>query len=317
MMGKTFDKQLHSIVVPVYKSRSSLEMLVGRVSETMNGIGVPFELLLVDDGSEDGSYEEITRLSEQHHFLRGFRLSRNFGHQAALTIGLRESRGNMIAIIDDDLQDPPELLPTFFEELSKGSDIVYGIRRNRKESWIKKFLFSTFYRLLKRISHIDIPLDTGDFCAMTKQVRDEIIQMYDANPFLRGARAWVGFRQKGVEYERLARETGDSGYTMLKYIRLAVTGIVMFSILPLRIALFTGLFATLIALLYSIFLVAYWLVKGFDVPGFMTIIILITFFGGIQLVSIGLIGEYVGRLLENSRRWSVAIVRETTMESKE
>lgn len=308
---------MKSVVVPVYNSCKTLETLVCRLEEVLGGISCCFELVLVDDGSIDGSFEEIKRLVVDHPAVRGYRLSRNFGHQAALTIGLRKSRGDMIAIIDDDLQDPPELLPTFFAELSKDTDVVYGIRRKRKESWVKRFLFSTFYKLLNRISQIDIPRDTGDFCAMTKQVRDEIIQMYDANPFLRGARAWVGFRQKGVEYERSAREIGDSGYTMLEYIRLAVTGIVMFSILPLRIASFIGLFATSLSLLYSIFLLAYWLVKGINVPGFISTILLISFFGGIQLVSIGLIGEYVGRLLGNSRRWPVAIVRETTMEPKE
>jgi len=307
---------MKSVVVPVYNSRDTLQLLVERIETVLGSVPGGFELVLVDDGSGDGSFEEIKRLAARHPVVRGYRLSRNFGHQAALTIGLQESRGEMIAIIDDDLQDPPELLPVFFAELSKDSDVVYGIRRNRKEGWVKRLLFSAFYRLLSKLSHVDIPRDTGDFCAMRKQVRDAMVKLYDANPFLRGFRAWVGFRQKGVEYERSAREAGQSGYTMSKYVRLAVTGILMFSNLPLRLATYMGLIAASLSLLYALALVGYWLVADFDVPGFLTIIVLITFLGGVQLVSIGVIGEYVGRLLENSRRWPVAIIRETTMEPR-
>ena len=203
----------------------------------------------------------------------------------------------------------------FFEELSRDADIVYGVRRKRKESWLKKFLFSAFYKFLNILSNINIPQDTGDFCAMTKQVRNAIIQLYDANPFLRGFRAWVGFRQKGVEYERSARAVGESGYTVSKYFRLATTGIIMFSNLPLRIATYMGIVVSLTSLLYAFILVGYWLINGFNVPGFLTTIVMITFFGGVQLVMIGVIGEYISRLLENSRHWPVAIVCETTMES--
>jgi dolichol-phosphate mannosyltransferase len=282
----------------------------------MDDAHLDFELILVDDGSTDGSFEEIKRLASMHTFIRGYKLSRNFGHQAALTVGLKESRGTEIAIIDDDLQDPPDLLPMFFDKLAKGADVVYGIRRKRKEGRIKRFLFILFYWLLKKMSHIDIPQDSGDFCAMKRRVRDAIVQLYDANPFIRGFRAWVGFKQIGVEYERAARETGESGYTMSKYVKLAVTGIIMFSNLPLRIATYIGLLVAAFSAIYALAIIGRWLlVARFDVPGFLSILVLVTFIGGVQLVSIGIIGEYVGRLMENTRRWPVAIVDETTMES--
>jgi glycosyltransferase involved in cell wall biosynthesis len=194
---------LHSIIVPVYQSRSSLETLVRRVSTVMNGSGIQFELILVDDGSQDDSFTEIRRLSSIHPFIRGVRLSRNFGHQAAVTVGLQKCNGEIIAIVDDDLQDPPEILPHFFECLHQGTDVVYGVRKKRKENIFKRAIFSSFYRIINAVSSIHIPEDSGDFCAMRRCVVNAMLQMPDANPFLRGTRAWAGFRQVGFEYERL------------------------------------------------------------------------------------------------------------------
>ncbi len=312
MMENEFNKQLHSIVVPVYESRLSLETLVGKISETMNGMGVPFELILVDDGSEDGSYEVIKQLSERNQFLRGVRLSRNFGHQAALTVGLRESRGEFVAIIDDDMQDPPELLPQFFNCLYAGADVAYGIRRKRKESIIKRFLYYCFYRVLNHLSHINIPYDSGDFCAMRRNVVLCMLQMRDSSPFLRGIRSWVGFRQIGVAYERSARLIGESGYSFRKYIKLAVTGIVMFSSIPLYLATFLGLIVSSIGFLYAFFLLFYWLFMTIDVPGYLSTILIVTILGGLQILTIGIVGLYVGRTFDNSRNWPVAFVAERT-----
>ena len=304
--------QLHSIVVPVYQSRGSLETLVERVSKIMKEANICFEMVLVDDGSQDDSFGEIKRLASLHAFVRGFRLSRNFGHQAALAIGLRESRGSFVAIIDDDLQDPPEILPGFFQALYDGAEVAYGVRRGRKDGILKRFLYAAFYRVLNFLSTVSIPLDAGDFCVMKRCVVDALLQLPDANPFLRGIRSWVGFKQVGIEYERSARLEGSSGYTLRKYFGLAITGLLMFSYIPLHFATYLGIFAVLASVLYTIAIITWWLFKPFYVPGYLSLVVIITFLGGVQLISIGIIGEYVARSNDNARKWPIAIVAETT-----
>jgi len=280
----------------------------------MDKARIHFELVLVDDGSGDGSFEEIRRLSESHSFIRGFRLSRNFGHQAALVIGLERSRGDFIAIIDDDLQDPPEILPEFFQRLYEGSDVVYGIRRQRQESFVKRFLMAAFYRILRILSKVEIPLDAGDFCVMKRCVADAMLQFQEASPFLRGIRAWVGFRQVGVDYQREIRLKGESGYTYRKYFGLALAGILSFSYIPLRLATFFGIVSAFIGFAFAVYVICLWFIEPFDVPGYASLVVLITFLGGVQLISIGILGEYLARLSENTRRRSVAVVAETTSE---
>jgi len=306
--------KLHTIVVPVFSSRDTLEVLVSRVSKVMGDADIQFELILIDDGSEDGSFEEIRRLSNIHPFVRGFRFSRNFGHQAALTIGLEKSQGDFIAIIDDDLQDPPEVLPDFFQRLHHGADVVYGIRRERKEGFIKRILYSAFYRILRILSKVEIPLDAGDFCVMKRSVVDAMLQFREANPFLRGIRSWVGFKQIGIEYERSSRHHGKSGYTLKKYLNLAVAGILSFSYIPLRLATFMGILAAFIGFSFAGYIVLLWLIEPFDVPGYASLIAVIAFLGGAQLITIGIVGEYLARLSDNTRKWPVAIVAETTDE---
>lgn len=303
---------LHSIIVPVYQSRASLETLVKRVSAVMKGAGLRFELVLVDDGSQDDSFYEIRRLSSIHNFIRGVRLSRNFGHQAAVTVGLQKCAGDIIAIIDDDLQDPPEILPDFFERLQQGADVVYGVRKKRKEHLFKRTAFSAFYRIINAVSSVYIPADSGDFCAMRRCVVTAMLQLPEANPFLRGTRAWAGFRQIGLEYERDARAQGESGYTLSKYFKLALTGILMFSHIPLRLATIFGALTSLFSFLLAFYVIISWLIKPFDVPGYLSIIMAVTLLGGVQLIAIGIIGHYLGYLIDNNRRWPVAFIAETT-----
>lgn len=305
---------LHSIIVPVYQSRSLLNTLVERVSTVMNEAGINFELVLVDDGSKDDSFSEIKRLASIHKFIRGFRLSRNFGHQAAVTVGLQKCMGEFIAVIDDDLQDPPEILPRFFECLYQGMDVVYGVRKKRKEHLLKRAVFAAFYRLINAVSNIYIPEDAGDFCALRRRVVNAMLQMPDANPFLRGTRAWAGFKQVGFEYERSARAQGDSGYTLSKYLKLALTGILMFSHVPLRLATIFGIITSLFSFILAFYVIISWMIKPFDVPGYLSTFMAITLLGGIQLISIGIIGHYLGYLIDNNRRWPVAFVAETTEE---
>lgn len=310
--NKSINKEFNSIIVPVYNSRETLSELVARVSEVMSRSEIDYELVMIDDGSCDDSFTEISRLAAEYPSVKGFRLSKNFGHQAALLIGLQKSQGKYVAIIDDDLQDPPELIPVMFSKLDEGSDVAYGVRRKRKEHIIKRFLFSGFYKVLSVFSKIEIPHDAGDFCVMKRCVVDAMLSMYDANPFLRGLRAWVGYQQIGVEYDRSARLQGASGYSLRKYISLATSGILMFSNLPLRLTSYLGIFSSFISIIFATITLGVWMIKPFDVPGYLSIIVLVTFMGGVQLVSIGIIGEYLARTLENTRQWPVAFVAEST-----
>jgi len=307
---------LHSIIVPVYQSRPLLETLVKRVSEVMNGAGIRFELILVDDGSQDDSFVEIKRLSSTYPFIRGFRLSRNFGKEAALTIGLQKCRGKYIGIIDDDLQDPPDVLLLLFEHLYKGVDVVYGVRKKRQENIFKRAMYAAFYRIINVVSIINIPNDTGDFCTMRRRVAEAILQLPDANPFLRATRTWVGFKQVGIEYERDARLEGKSGFTLSKYFKFAITGILLFSHIPLRLATYIGLMTSILSIGYASYIFWAWLTKSIPVPGYASTIMTITLLGGIQLITIGIIGQYIGYLMESNRKWPVAFIAEATADDE-
>lgn len=280
----------------------------------MDDEGIRFELVLVDDGSVDGSYKEISRLARLHPVVKGFRLSRNFGHQAALVVAMQKCGGELVAIIDDDLQDPPEILPLFFTHLYDGKDVVYGVRKRRKEGQLKRILYAAFYRLLSTLSKVNIPLDAGDFCVMKRCVVDSMLEHMEANPFLRGIRAWVGFEQVGIPYERDERFRGESGYTWRKYFSLAIAGILSFSYVPLRLATILGLVSAFLGFAWAAYVLISRLIVPIPVSGYTSLIVVITFLGGVQLISIGVIGEYLARVNDNTRKWPVAVVAESTIE---
>ncbi|MBL7918016.1 MAG: glycosyltransferase family 2 protein, partial [Bacteroidia bacterium] len=198
-------KKKVSILVPIFNSSSFMHKLLEAVDKERVNNNWELELVLVDDGSKDGSYNKIIELSKIYSYIKGIKLSRNFGHQIAVKTALSHCTGDYIAIIDDDLQDPPSLLPYFFEHLDKGYDVAYGVRKKRKESFLKRLAYNSFYRILKQMSDIHIPIDSGDFCVMKRHVAENMLKLQEQNPFLRGIRAWVGFKQIGVEYERAAR----------------------------------------------------------------------------------------------------------------
>lgn len=306
------EDKLHSVIVPVYNSRSTLSHLVERIESAMRQEQIRFELLLVDDGSKDGSFDEIRKLSKLKPYVAGFRLARNFGHQAAIVIALENCKGEYIGIIDDDLQDPPEILASFFKELRSGYDVVYGVRRKRKEIFIKRFIFALFYRLLKMMSKVEIPIDAGDFCVMKRSVVKAMLQFNESKPYLRGMRSWVGFNQIGIEYERDARYQGESGYTLLKYFSLALSGVLSFSYIPLRLSSILGVLSACIGFFFALYVVFAKLFFEFDIQGYTSLVVVITFLGGIQLICIGILGEYLARLVENVSTPRVAIVAERT-----
>jgi glycosyltransferase involved in cell wall biosynthesis len=290
-----------SIVVPVYNSAGFMDNLLAAIDEQKNASGWDLELVMVDDGSRDRSYAKIEELSKKYPYLRGLKLSRNFGHQIAVKTGLSYCTGDYIAIIDDDLQDPPSLLPRFFAYLDQGYDVAYGVRKKRKESFLKKFSYNAFYRLLKSLSDTDIPLDSGDFCVMKKHVVDNMLKFNEKNPFLRGIRAWVGFKQIGVEYERSARIEGESGYTLKKLMKIAMDGIFSFSSVPIRVITILGMLGLVFAVVYSSTVIFGYFAHGISVKGFATLAIIISFFSSLILVCLGLIGEYIVRIYDEVR----------------
>jgi len=300
-----------TIVVPVYNSSYFLPNLLSAINIEKLKFNWDLELILVDDGSKDQSFEKIIELTDEYSYIRGIKLSRNFGHQIAVKTGLTYCTGDYIAIIDDDLQDSPSLLSSFFKHLDDGNDVVYGIRKKRKESILKKISYSSFYRILKKLSNTEIQIDSGDFCVMKKQVVNNMLKLQEKNPFLRGIRAWVGFKQIGVEYERDARIQGDSGYTLKKLIKIALDGIFSFSSVPIRLITILGTIGLIFAFSYSSIMLYQYLLNGITVKGFTSLVIIISFFSSLILICLGIIGEYIVRIYDEVRNRPFSIIEET------
>ena len=297
-----------SIVVPVYNSSQFIHLLIKEIDKERIKNNWELELILVEDGSKDNSFETIKDLSKNYNYLKIIKLSRNFGHQIAVKTGLAHTKGDYIAVMDDDMQDPPNLLTSFFKHLDDGMDVVYGVRKKRKESLLKRIGYLSFYRLLQKLSNIDIPLDTGDFCVMKRKVVDQMLLLQEKNPFLRGIRAWVGFRQIGVEYERNSRVAGDSGYNLKKLFKIAFDGIFAFSNLPLKLISTSGIIGLLSAISYSLRVLYAYYKYNIDVKGFTSLVILISFFSSLILICLGIIGEYIARIYDEVRNRPYSVI---------
>jgi dolichol-phosphate mannosyltransferase len=300
-----------TLVIPVYRSAKFLHKTIEAVDIQKKESGWDLEVVLVEDGSPDNSFEVVEELSRKYPYIKGIKLSRNFGHQIAVKTGLHYATGDYIAIIDDDLQDPPSLLPRFFTQLDLGYEVAYGIRKKRKESRLKKLAYTGFYRLLDSISETKIPLDSGDFCVMTKNVKDKMLTLNEQNPYLRGIRAWVGFKQIGLEYDRSGRIEGQSGYSLKKLINIAKDGLFSFSSLPLQIISILGNIGLLISIVFSLFTIIRYFTNEIEVAGYTTIIIIILFFNSILLISLGIIGEYIYRIYNEVRNRPYTIIEKT------
>lgn len=300
-----------SVVVPVLNERENLQPLLARLLPTIERLtSGGFEIIFVDDGSTDGSAAMLdsfhTRVDGR---IKVLHFSRNFGHQSALQAGLEAAGGNGVVLMDADLQDPPELLPQFVEHWNSGADVVYAVRKKRKEGILKRAAYATFYRTMRAIAEIDVPLDCGDFCLLDRRVVDLLNAMPEREKFLRGLRSWVGFRQIGVEYERHSRNAGDSKYSIPKLVGLAISGYVGFSSTPLRLGAWMGFLSAAAG-----FVIALWAVGakllGNNTPwGWASTVAIMLFLGGVQLLVLGTIGEYLGRMYDEVRKRPAFIVQ--------
>ncbi len=290
----------YSFVIPIYNEEATIAELYRRVSAVMDQLDGTTELILVNDGSRDRSLHLLRELQERDSRVCYISFARNFGHQIAVTAGLTFAQGTVVVIMDADLQDPPELVLDMVEQWRQGYDVVYAQRTARKqEGWFKRFTAFAFYRILKQLADVDIPTDTGDFCLMDRQVVDVLNAMPERNRYLRGLRSWIGFPQTAVQFERNPRYAGEVKYTFSKSLSLALNGLVSFSRVPLRLSTYVGLLSAFLAVIMMA-LVLYWriFVPHSPVAGLTIIIMAIFFLGAVQLISIGILGEYIGRIYE-------------------
>jgi len=298
-----------SVVIPVYNEVENITVLHNRLVSVLEEAALDFEIVFVDDGSRDESVKCLNDLGASDKRVIVVELARNFGHQVAITAGLDFARGRAIVVMDADLQDPPEVLPQFIAKWREGHDVVYAIREHRKEGWLKRTSYKAFYRLLRRISNIEIPLDAGDFCIMDRRVVDLLKGMPERNRFVRGIRSWVGFSQVGLPFERHQRHAGRSKYTVGRLMLLALDGLISFSYVPLRVITALGLSVSLLSLGLAVFFFVKKIFYGLTPPGYASIIVSIFFLAGIQLITLGVIGEYVGRIFEEAKRRPMYVLR--------
>jgi dolichol-phosphate mannosyltransferase len=311
-------KVTYSIIAPIFNERENLSELHRRVSEVMESLGEPWELILVDDGSTDGSTDKIRELAGKDKQVRPVIFARNFGHQIAITAGWDYARGDAVVIIDADLQDPPELIVDMAKKWREGYEVVYAVRTEREgESWFKLWTASVFYRLIYRITDVKIPLDTGDFRLMDRKVVNVLKQMREKHRFPRGMSAWVGFKQIGVDYKRAARVAGETKYPFRKMLRLALNAVTGFSYFPLQVATFFGFVSAGIAIL-AMPVVIYLRASGSQAFfGQATTLLAVLFLGGVQLICLGILGEYIGRLYDEAKDRPLYIVRDAPEDPQE
>jgi dolichol-phosphate mannosyltransferase len=300
----------YTIVIPVFNEEKTIPELYRRLTAVMKGTKENYEIIFIDDGSKDMSLGLIQSLRTKDEHIKCISLSRNFGHQVAISAGISYSNGSATILMDGDLQDPPEVIPSLIKKWEEGFEVVYAVRKKRKENILKRVLYRLFYLILSRLSYIAIPLDSGDFSVLDKKVVELFNTMPEKNRFIRGIRAWVGFNQTGITYERDSRFAGKPKYSLGKLIGLALDGIVSFSYRPLKFATQAGFFISSLSFLGGIFYFLYWLIRGDAPKGFTTLAILILLLAGIQLIVIGIMGEYMGRIHEEVKNRPLFIVKE-------
>jgi polyisoprenyl-phosphate glycosyltransferase len=303
-----------AVIIPVYNEETNLEELYKRMLVSVQQLKMSYEFIFVNDGSTDRSLEIIKNLNQLDLNVKYINFSRNFGQQVAVSAGIDHAIAKYIAIIDADLQDPPEALLPLYSRLNEGFDVVYARRRKRKgESFLKKITAKSFYRILRGITSIDIPVDTGDFRIMKGKVAEVLRKMPEQQKFIRGQIAWTGFRQGYIEYDRDSRGGGKTGYSYGKMMHFAKDGITSFSDFPMKLVTWSGFFVAFIAFLVAIYSLYSKFVLGGAVPGWASLMISLLFLGGVQLISLGIIGEYIGRIASNIRNRPLYIIEDTNI----
>lgn len=289
-------------MLPCYNEEQVIRRTHARVSEVCRGTGLTYEIVLVNDGSSDSTWAILQDLACEDPAVVAVNLSRNHGHQLALSAGLWSCRGDRILIMDADLQDPPELLPDMLTVMDSGADVVYAQRRSRPgDAPVKRALCAIYYRMLKMVSDRPIPLDTGDFRLISRRVCDLIVSMPERQRYIRGMVSWVGFRQEPILYDRDARAAGETKYPFRKLLALAINGVISSSVKPLAFAAVLGATALVLALLLTAYALISWIANGATPQGWTSLMVVVVFMGGVQLLMLGIIGEYIGRLFEQSR----------------
>lgn len=298
-------ERMISLVIPLFNEQQNVHSLYRRVTDAAAVWGEDYEVVVIDDGSRDATPELLTSICREDQRWRVLSFSRNFGHQAAVSAGLEHAHGDVVAVMDGDLQDPPEVLSGMLQKWREGFHVVYAVRRCRKENILKRAAYGAFYRLMRQVASIDVPLDAGDFCVMDRVVVDVLRTLPERSRFVRGLRSWVGFRQIGFEYERHARQSGESKYTLRKLLGLAASGIVSFSSLPLRVASWIGMSLCLLSFVLIGLLAAWWAtdlrVAGIhpaNAVGWTSLISVILLVAGLQMLMTGFVGEYIARIFD-------------------
>jgi polyisoprenyl-phosphate glycosyltransferase len=298
------------VVVPCYNEIESIPELYHRLTTTMSNLSSSYEFLFVNDGSCDRTLDFLKEIQTHDKHIRILDLARNFGHQAAVSAGLDHAMGKAVVVMDADLQDPPEVIPELVARWQEGYDVVYGIRTKRKEGLPKRLAYAVFYRLLKAASGMEMPLDAGDFALLDGTVVTALRSLPERNRYLRGLRSWVGFSQLGVRYERSSRQKGKSKYSIKLLLELASSGFVSFSRFPLRIAVYAGVVISTIAFFAGLITIGVYLSSSVEPQGWTSLMVVILFLGGIQLLTVGIIGEYVGHILDEVKQRPIYIVRQ-------
>jgi glycosyltransferase involved in cell wall biosynthesis len=301
---------MYSIIIPIFNEEEILPVLHQRLTESLSSLDQQYEVLLVDDGSRDQSFVLMQEIHRKDARFRILRLSRNFGHQVAISAGLDFCQGDAVIIMDGDLQDPPELLPLMIERWKEGYHVVFTVKRSRKENPLKRAAFSAFYRVLHALSSIDIPMDAGNFSLLDRRVVDVLTSMPERNRYISGMRAWSGFRQTSLEYDRDARYAGEPRMGLGRLIRLALDGIFSFSNAPLRMAIYLGLAAACLSFAGGLYVLYEKLFTDKAILGWASTIISITFVGGMILLTLGVIGEYIGRIYEEVKSRPLYVIRD-------
>ncbi|MEK7671251.1 MAG: glycosyltransferase family 2 protein [Bacteroidota bacterium] len=301
---------MYSIIIPIYNEELTLPELRSRLIEATVSLDEPFEVILIDDGSKDRSFELMRQIREEDERFKIIRLSRNFGHQIAISAGMDFAKGDAIIVMDGDLQDPPELLPQMIAKWKEGYQVVYTVKTSRKENNLKRLAFKSFYRILHALSSIQIPMDAGNFSLMDRKVVEVMKHIPERHRYISGLRAWVGFKQTGIEYDRGARFAGEPQMSTGRLFSLALDGIFSFSNIPLRVAAYVGFIAASISFAGGLFVIYEKLFTNKAILGWASTIVTITFLGGLTLMTLGVIGEYLGRIYDEVKQRPLYIISE-------